>query len=188
MITNFWKSLSSRGKRIVSILAVFLLAVIITIAGLSVPISQDEKDRINEQLEQTRKTIEDTEGIQAVSIIFGNNFMICLIMFIPFFGPFFGSIVLFNTGTAIAAQSSVLGASPLTVFSYLFFFPFTWLEFLAYSIAFTQSFWLFWRLIQRKGKREIVNTCILISICAMALLVAAIIEVALILVLSPASV
>jgi len=69
---------------------------------------------------------------------------------------------------------------PLMIFLFLFVFPFTWLEFLAYSIAFAQSAWLTWRIIQRRGKRELVNTCIFISICAVMLLIAAIIETAII--------
>ena len=69
---------------------------------------------------------------------------------------------------------------PIIVFLLLFAFPFTWLEFLAYSIAFAQSVWLTWRIIQHKGKKELVNTCVLISICAVMLLIAAIVEMAII--------
>jgi len=66
------------------------------------------------------------------------------------------------------------------LFLFLFAFPFTWLEFLAYSTAFAESVWLTWRIIQHKGKKELVNTCIFISICAVMLLVAAIVEMAII--------
>jgi uncharacterized membrane protein SpoIIM required for sporulation len=68
----------------------------------------------------------------------------------------------------------------LLVFAFLFAFPFTWLEFLAYSIAFAQSVWLTWSIIQHKGKKELVNTCVLISICAVMLVIAAIVEMAII--------
>ena len=69
---------------------------------------------------------------------------------------------------------------PIIIFLFLFAFPFTWLEFLAYSAAFAESVWLTWRIIQHKGKKELVNTCILISICAVMLLTAAIVEMAII--------
>jgi len=106
--------------------------------------------------------------------------MISLIMFVPIIGPIFGFYALYNTGVAIAAQSIGEGIHPLTVFLFLFIFPPTWLEFIAYSTAIAESFWLAWRIIKHKGKKEIVNACILISICAVMLLIAAIIEIALI--------
>lgn len=170
-------------------LLVFFLAIIITMAGASVHLSQQEIDDLNKQIDQTRESVENAGGLQGASIIFGNNLMICLIMFVPIFGPIFGSIVLYNTGTVIAAESSVSNVNPFLVFLLLFIFPFTWLEFGAYAIAMAESFWLIWRLIQGKWKKELVNTCILIAVCTVMLFLAAVIEVVLISALSgPASV
>jgi hypothetical protein len=151
----------------------FLLSIIITVAGTLTPLSLEEANEIEQQLEEMRESIN-------VQLIFGNNFMICLAMFIPIAGPIFGCYVLYNTGIVIAAESITQGLSPLIIFVFLFVFPFTWLEFLAYSVAFAESVWLVWRIVQHNGKKEIVNACILISICAVTLLAAAIIEMALI--------
>jgi len=170
---DFWKSATTRIKKILTIAAFFLLSLIITIAGVLTPLSPSEASDIKQELEQMRENI-------SVQLIFGNNFMICLAMFIPVAGPVFGCYVLYSTGVVIAAESLSEGLPPLIVFLFLFAFPFTWLEFLAYSIAFAQSVWLTRRIIQHRGKRELVNTCILISICAVMLLIAAIIETALI--------
>ncbi|MDH5460138.1 MAG: stage II sporulation protein M [Candidatus Bathyarchaeia archaeon] len=173
MALDFWKSATTRIKKILTIAAFFLLSLIITIAGVLTPLSPSEASDIKQELEQMRENI-------SVQLIFGNNFMICLAMFIPVAGPVFGCYVLYSTGVVIAAESLSEGLPPLIVFLFLFAFPFTWLEFLAYSIAFAQSVWLTRRIIQHRGKRELVNTCILISICAVMLLIAAIIETALI--------
>jgi len=170
---DFWKSATTRIKKILTIAAFFLLSLIITIAGVLTPLSPSEASDIKQELEQMRENI-------SVQLIFGNNFMICLAMFIPVAGPVFGCYVLYSTGVVIAAESLSEGLPPLIVFLFLFAFPFTWLEFLAYSIAFAQSVWLTRRIIQHRGKRELVNACILISICAVMLLIAAIIETALI--------
>jgi uncharacterized membrane protein SpoIIM required for sporulation len=113
---------------------------------------------------------------QMTSFIFRNNFMISLMMFIPLAGPFLGSYVLYNTGVVIAAESNVMHVPGLTVFFFLFIFPFTWMEFIAYSTAFAASVWLTWRLIQRRGKKEFIRTCIFLAICAVLLFVAALVE------------
>ncbi len=173
MALDFWKSATTRIKRILTIVAFFLLSLIITIAGVLTPLSASEASDIKQELEQMRGNI-------SLQLIFGNNFMICLAMFVPVAGPVFGCYVLYSTGVVIAAESLSEGLPPLIVFLFLFAFPFTWLEFLAYSAAFAQSVWLTWRIIQHRGKKELVNTCIFISICAVMLLIAAIIETALI--------
>lgn len=173
MALNLWKNFPSKIQRILTILAFFLLSLIITIAGTFTPLSREEANDINRELEKMRQNI-------SAQFIFGNNFMISLIMFVPIIGPIFGSYALYNTGVVIAAASIGEGIHPLAVFLFLFIFPFTWLEFIAYSTAIAESVWLTWRIIKRKGKREIVNTCILISICAVMLLIAAIIETVLI--------
>jgi len=170
---NLWKSFTSKIKRILTILAFFLLSLIITIAGTFTSLSLGEANSINQELEKIRQNI-------SVGLIFGNNLMICLIMFVPVVGPIFGGYALYNTGVAIAAESIVAGLSPAATFLSLFVFPFTWLEFIAYSTALAESFWLIWRIFHHKIKKELVNACILISICAVMLLAAAIIELVLI--------
>jgi len=174
---SFWKNLPSKIKRILTIVAFFLLSIVITIAGVLTPLSASEAKDVKQELDRVRGNVN-------VPFIFGNNFIICLAMFVPFAGPIFGCYALYNTGVVVAAESVTAGLPPLMVFLSIFILPFAWLEFLAYSTAFAQSFWLFWRIIQHKGKKELVNTCILVSICAVTLVVAAIMEIALILSLS----
>ena len=174
MVLNLWKNFPSKTKRILTILAFFLLSLVITIAGIFAPLSYDEANEIYQELEKTRQNI-------SVQLIFGNNFMICLIMFVPVVGPIFGGYALYNTGVGITAQSVIKRFPPLAAFFSLFIFPFAWFEFIAYSTALAESFWMIWRIFHRKIKKELVNVCILISICALMLLAAAIIEMALIL-------
>ena len=180
MALNIWRRFSTRIKRILIIASFFILSIILTIAGTLTPLSPSEAQNIKQELDEMRENI-------SVQFIFGNNFLLCLSFFIPFVGPVFGCYVLYSTGVVIAADSVVAGVHPLLSLLLLFIFPFTWLEFLAYSTAFSQSVWLIWRIIQRKGKDELVNTCIVISICAVMLLVAAVIEMAVLNALSPVS-
>jgi len=180
---NFWRNAPTKVKRILTIAAFFLLSIIITVAGVLTPLSDEEINILGKGLDDTSKTIYGLPKAQQVSFIFGNNLMICLAGFVPIVGPIFECYVLYSTGvvlSAYVAYDESVQMSPLLLFLLLFILPFTWLEFLAYSTAIAESFWLTWRIIQRKGKREIKNACILISICAVMLLVAAIIEAALI--------
>jgi uncharacterized membrane protein SpoIIM required for sporulation len=179
---NFWRNTPTKIKRILTVAAFFVLSIIMTVAGILTPLGEEDVNILGGQLDDTQQTIDNLPEMQQVSFIFGNNFMICLAGFVPIIGSAFECYVLYSTGVVISAYSVYenVQMSPLLLFFLLFLFPFTWLEFLAYSIAMTESFWLAWRIIQRKGKREIRNVCILMSICAVMLLVAAIIEAALI--------
>lgn len=105
-------------------------------------------------------------------------------MFIPIFGPVFGFYALYNSGVAIEAQVIVeprlSGIPPIFALLTEFLLPVIWLEFIAYSTAFAESFWLIRRAMQGLFKKEIKNTAILIGISALLLVVGAIIETALI--------
>jgi len=180
---NFWRKAPPKIKRILTIAMFFLLSIIITVAGILTPLSEEEINILGPGLEETHRIVDSLSKMQQVSFIFGNNFVICLAGFIPIAGPIFECYVLYSTGVVLSAYTAydeTIQASPLMLFFFLFLFPFIWLEFAAYSIAIAGSIWLTWRIIHHKGKREIKNTCILISICAAMLLVAAIIEAALI--------
>lgn len=181
---SFLRNISTRIKRVLTVLTLFFILLAATIIGALTPLTFEEREAINKELQKMRESLSSFEGIQGIALIFGNNFMLCLSFFIPFLGPIFGFYVLYNTGVVIAAESSSIGVNSLITFILLFIFPFTWLEYLAYSAASAQSLWLGWRIIKHKGRKELVNTCILISICAVVLLTAAIIEMAIISVFS----
>lgn len=162
------------------IIVFFLISLGVTVAGTLTPLSMDEAAEINRELEEMQELVSGTDIFRGTTIIFGNNFVLCLLFFIPIFGPIFGFIVLRTTGVVIAAKSISVGVNPLVGMFSLFIFPFTWLEFLAYSAAFAQSIWLIYQTIQRAWKKELINTCIIISICAVTLLTAAVIEMVMI--------
>ena len=171
MALSFWNKFSTRTKRILSILFFFLLSIVLTTAGTLTPLTQSQAQDYRKELEQVRQNV-------TVQNIFGNNFMICLVMFVPIVGPVFGLYVLYNTGVFIAADAMTSSApypAPLGFFL-LFIFPFTWLEFISYSTAFAESVWLIRRIFQHRGRKELVNACVLIAICAAMLLLAAVIE------------
>lgn len=176
MALGFWRKASSRRKRIITIIVFFLIGIIVTCVGTLTPLSKQEAEEINQDLENLRENI-------SVQYIFGNNLLICLIMFIPVVGPIFGLYALYNTGVVIEAQvvaASTTGMSPILLFFVLFLFPFTWLEFISYSTAFAESVWIIRRFAQGLGRKEIKNTAVLIAIVTILLLVGAVIETVLI--------
>ena len=172
-----WTKASTRRKRILSIIAVFIVALAITAAGTLMPVSTEEANQINDNLNQTVSTLSERGAL--TQYIFGNNFLICLLMFIPVIGPFLGLFIMFNTGTVIGAIATAEGFPPLLALA-LVFIPIGLIEFAAYSTAMAESVWLFWRLVTRRGLRELRVTSVFISICAVLLVVGAIVEVALI--------
>jgi hypothetical protein len=163
-------------KRILTLGLSFLLTVSITMASLFYPLSAQEISDLDRELQQMQEEVKNMDVPQSTIHIFTNNFLICLIMFIPLAGPLFGSWVLHNTGVVISASSIINGYPPLFVFLLLFIYPFTWLEFISYSLAFSQSFWLLWRIVQRRGREEIKNTVLFIGFATLLLLIGAYIE------------
>lgn len=178
MILDMWKNAFLKRKRIYSVIAVFVFAVIITLAGSFMPVDAEQAKQISEKLNQTLTTA--TESEMLMQYIFGNNFFICLIMFIPVVGPLFGFFVLFSTGAAASAVAAAQGFPSIIALIALIITPVFWLEYAAYSTAMAMSVWLFRRMLQGRGRQEFRNTCLFITLCAVLLLISAVVETALI--------
>jgi len=187
---SLWKNSSSRFKRFLTILAFFVLSIAITVAGVLTPLSLEKSRDIGSELKQAEQDVKGMDIWHGAAYFFTHNFPICLVMFVPVVGPLFGSYVFYNTGVVLAAETNVAAAEntmhipPLLIFLLLFLFPHTWLEFIAYSTALAANVWLTWRIIQRRSLKELSRTIIFIAICAALLLAAAILEAAVIVMLS----
>ena len=171
---SFWKNASLRRKRIYSIIIVFVIAIVITFIGSFIPLSSQDAYTISNDLNQTLNTNRANGTLP--EYIFLNNFIICLLMFVPIIGPILGFIILFDTGIALGAITTTQGYPVYIGLLSLVITPVFWLEFAAYSIAMAESIWLFRRLMQRRW-HELKNTGILIGICAALLIVGALVEV-----------
>jgi uncharacterized membrane protein SpoIIM required for sporulation len=178
MSIAIWTKASPRRKRILSTLAIFVVALAITAIGTAMPMDLQQANQISDDLNQTVTTL-NNNGV-LLQYIFGNNFLICMLMFVPILGPLLGFFIMFNTGTAIGAIATAGGFPPALALVSLFLTPVAWLEFAAYSTAMTESVWLLRRFLQRLALRELRRSTIFISITAVLLAVAAIVEVAII--------
>ncbi|MDH7477637.1 MAG: stage II sporulation protein M [Candidatus Bathyarchaeota archaeon] len=174
MSLEFWKSAPPLVRRIITIIIIFIFAVIVTTVGTWTPIKEQEAKEIGNELDQTLESLKTNNLV--LQYIFGNNFMLTLIMFVPIIGFAFGAYVLYNTGAVIAAIAISNQVPPALYLIALFLTPIAWLEFIAYSTAMAESIWLTYRLWRRRGKHELINACKFISVCAVILLVAALIE------------
>jgi hypothetical protein len=173
-----WMGASSRKKRLFTIIAVFVVAVIVTTVGSFVPISAADAQQISNDLNQTVSTMQAQGTL--VQFIFGNNFLITLVMFIPVIGPVLGLFIMFNTGNVVGAIATSSGFSPIFALIALIITPVFWLEFAAYSTAMSESVWLFRRLLQGRGFRELRVMSVFVTITAVILAVGALVETALI--------
>lgn len=173
---SFWGKSSVRSRRILTVLVFFLLSIIITVGGVLTPLTLEDSNVLDDELKQVQDDLKGMNVWQGTVYIFANNFRICLLMFVPIAGPLIGSYVLYSTGLVIGAESRVMNMPGLIVFAALFLLPHAWLEFAAYSMAFAASVWLTWKVIKRQAKREILQTCKYIAICALLLFAAGFIE------------
>jgi len=174
MNLGIWKNASPKRKRILSAIAMFIIALVVTVAGSLMPVDPQQAKQINNELNQTVTTAQQN-GTLAQSI-FSNNFLITLIMFVPVLGPVFGFYALFSTGTAINAIAIAQGYPLFLVLFALVLTPVFWLEFVVYSTALAESIWLFRRILQGRGLRELKNLGILVAVCAGLLFLGAVIE------------
>lgn len=173
----FWRNASSRRKRIYSFVFIFIIAFVLTVIGSYIPLNHQDAQTISENLNSTLNAHKANNSL--TEYIFLNNFEICLLMFVPIVGVVLGLGILFNTGIALGAIASIQGYPVWVGLLSLVITPVFWLEFTAYSIAIAESIWLTRRLFQRRVL-EVKNTVILIGICAVILIVGAIVEVFLI--------
>lgn len=154
------------------ITAIFLIvALLVTVIGVLVV-----KMDVSEAKEKADELNADFERFNGTFCIFGNNLLHTLVMFVPIIGPIWGLFVLFNTGTIIAVFGIAYEVPPILVFLSLFLTPVFWLEFGVYSIAMAQSVVLLLKILRHRGRKEAVRTCILVTICASILLLAAFVE------------
>ena len=181
---SFWKNASSKRKRIYLVILFFVVAILVTIAGAFVPLSQSESQQLVNGINQTT-----TQAAPALAVnIFTHNFEICLAMFIPIFGAVFGLFVMFSTGIALGAEFRVetspgFQATPTpavnaqtAILALVAIGAVFALEYVSYSTGMSESLWLFRRVQQRRWQHEVKNLLILIGIVAAILAISAVIE------------
>lgn len=177
-ITSFWVKASPKRKRLYSLIFIFILTIVATLAGTLVPLSAIEAKSISDQVNST--ITENRDFASLTGVIFVNNFGLCLIMFIPVAGAVFGLFTLFSTGTALSAISMTQGYPVLLGFLALMITPIFWLEFISYSAGISESIWLFRRLSQKRW-HELKWTALAIGGVAGLLAIGAVVEAWLIL-------
>jgi len=114
--------------------------------------------------------------ISALTILI-NNLRIAYLMMIPVIGIPIAAYALFNTGLVISAQAASAGVSGLFVFPVLLIFPFSWLEFFAYSAAMTQGIFLLLGLVRHRFRVEAVRTGVVAAIIFVLLLIGSLVEI-----------
>lgn len=155
--------------RITALLLVAALAAT-AMGTLLVDVDISEAQNFKEELQ------EEFERSNDIRLIFGNNLIHTLIMFVPIVGPIWGFFLLFNTGAIIAIFSVAEGVPPILSYTILLLTPILWLEIGVYSVAMTQSIILFLQKLRNRGKKEAIRTCILVTISALVLLLSATVE------------
>lgn len=177
---QFWLNASPKNRRIYSTAFILIVAILVTLSGLLVQVSPEEQKALYDQENQT------ITSSNLATHIFVNNFELCLLMFIPLAGLAIGMFILFDTGLAIRAildyeaangitsTTSSVTASTAIVLLLLIGAVFV-LEYVSYTVAMTESVWLFRRILQKRWG-EIKIALALIGLTALLLTIGAIVE------------
>ncbi len=174
-VPQIWKNASPFEKRVYSTLMMLLIAILVLIIGCYIPISSQYAHELYDYRNQLVNDLGTNLGFATGSIFLNNFVRVCLPMFIPIIGPVMGLGSLLNTGTIFGALGTIGGYPPILIITSLMFSPVFWLEFFAYAIAMTESVWLLRRILQGRW-RELKITGITIGICAVLLIIGALIE------------
>ena len=162
-----------------------MLIILVTVLGALVPTSPQESKDITNSVNQT--VIDNKASGTLEASIFINNFLLCLLMFVPLVGSIIGFVILVNTGYIIGAEiryqastanvgTAAASIQPSTAILILVFALVTFAcEYVSYAIGISESIWLFRRLQQRHW-RELKTTGILIGIVAVLLIIGALVE------------
>ena len=150
-----------------------------TIAGALSSMDSSEAQMILRETENIRNIILNAPEI-GVAVIFGNNLIHCLFMFVPVLGIIHGVYVLYSTGRVLAALGALHGGNPLLLLLSVMVFPHAVMEYVAYSLALSESFWITYT--AAKGglkalKQELNSAPKMITASTVILLLAAVIEV-----------
>ncbi len=164
----------SLKSRVLVFLIILVLCISITLISALTGIERSEANEIMQEMSK----MEDVIKSAGVQIIFGNNLIHTLIMFIPLAGPCWGTYVLYNTGRVFAAYSILYDVDPATLFSMILIHPFAWMEYLSYALAISESLWMIYAVIKRNFRNEIIVASVTIVVCNVILLLAALVEVA----------
>jgi len=173
----------SVSKRLTFMAIFFAVSFASTFAGALSSMDLSDAQMIIRETEELRDIILKTPGI-GIATIFGNNLIYCLLMFVPALGLIQGIYVLYSTGRVLAALGLVYGSNPLYLLFVTFIFPHAIMEYIAYSIALSEGFWLTYVTVRqglRAAKHELNNTAKAVAISTVILLLAAIIEMYMIL-------
>jgi uncharacterized membrane protein SpoIIM required for sporulation len=167
--------IASFKTRILVLLIAFVLCLAITASGAVSSIGASEAQGIVGEFDK----MDELLNFVGLEFIFGNNLKHCIIMFVPGLGAFYGGFVLYSTGRVLAALGVTAGTNPLGLLITLFIYPHAWLEYLSYSLAISESFWLIYAAIRFRGRgfrNELSTAAKAIAICAVLLLLAAFAE------------
>ena len=180
---QFWLNATPKQKRTYSTFFILFIAIIATISGTLIQVSPQDQKVTYDQLNQTQ-----TSPTLALDI-FVNNFTLCLLMFIPLLGLGVGLFILVQTGMAFRAVfdyqtanglASSASAANVTASTAVLLLVITGavfvLEYASYTVAMTESVWLFRRVFQQKRYSEVRITLALIGLTALLLTIGAIIE------------
>jgi len=163
-------------KRILVALAALMLAVTVTLFGVMEHVPVSEAKSVVERYRGFDKFL----MFGGLQYIFGNNMIICLFTFIPFFGPLDCFYALYRTGWVIAALSTASGLNPLIIYARLWTrYIHTWLEYGAVSLALSEGLILSYYLLRyrwRGLRTEARNVPLILTICVVLLFFAAVAE------------
>lgn len=167
-----WKS---RFKISLSMLIVLLA---IFILGSYTQLEPSEAEELRNRVEGNINELKQTVGL--LPGIFLNNMRAALIMTIPVIGVVLGALITYTTGLVISAYSIKYQIEPILLVTLPFLTVYGLFEFIAYGMALAEGLIIVYSIIKKNLRIELKMLPKVIGLVALILLVAAVIEYAII--------
>jgi hypothetical protein len=166
------------GGRFKLVALILVIELVIFFGAITLPMSASEQNDLQSAGNALTSSIPQNPPLASVASLFSHNLLIALAEAIPGFGVFLFGLSIYFTGRFLEAFSLSQGVPPLLIGWALFFFPHTWIEFIAYAFAVGEGVELVRSAIQRRFQEQLRLVPMAMVVIAVLLVLAAAFETA----------
>ncbi len=165
-----------RSPRFLLFFAILIIELVLFFGAMAVPLDPVQQRSFLSEGQQLTQSLNGTNPLDTLYVIYLNNVRIGLIEAVPFVGPLFFGYSIYTSGQILAAFAISTNLPPILLGVITFIFPHALIEFAGYAIAVTAGLMLILSGIRRRMRKEIRIFAKELLAAGALLLVAAVIE------------
>ncbi|MGQ9469373.1 MAG: hypothetical protein ACUVTD_06055 [Nitrososphaerales archaeon] len=161
--------MSNFRVRVLLFIIFFTLGIVATLVGIFTPIDYASAQAIIQEVPLPSEI--------TLLLIIENNLSIALVGFVPIVGIFWTLFVLYSTGVVVSSFAVMNDVSPVLSLLYLIGNPILWIEYIAYTLAMTESTMLIYSIFKKGILEELKIALLVLLVVILLLVIGAVIEI-----------